>query len=344
MTTTGGEGALTAYAQQWAETIITVLRTSYPYAAQHVSRSATDVDVTPDRLHPAFHGSFDWHSSVHMQWSAVRILELAGDHLDRSTRETLTTLLDERLTDQHCEVEAAYLQANPHFERPYGWAWAAQLASTLARSPLPEAQPWAQAAGGLLDVVGGLVTAWLPRLAYPVRTGEHSNVAFALSLMHDAFLSCDRTDLVELVRSQALAWFGGDVDYPAGWEPGGSDFLSPALCESDLMRRVMEPSEYAEWLPAFLPGLGAADDPLLSTPQVRDSHDGKAVHLFGLALSRAWQLRLLASHLPADRRSRIDEVTRDQIARVQREIIDGDFMSTHWLVTFALLAVTAYEG
>ncbi|MBO0811079.1 MAG: DUF2891 family protein [Microlunatus sp.] len=54
-------------ADAWARTVLTLLRTGYPYAAGHTSRTADDVEVTPERLHPVFHGSFDWHSSAHMQ-------------------------------------------------------------------------------------------------------------------------------------------------------------------------------------------------------------------------------------------------------------------------------------
>ena len=81
-------------------------------------------------------------------------------------------------------------------------------------------------------------------------------------------------------------------------------------------------------------------DPLLRAARVRDRTDGKAVHLFGLALSRSWQLRLLAPHLSPERRERVLEVCERQVAAVDREIVSGDFMSTHWLVSFALLAAT----
>ena len=78
-------------------------------------------------------------------------------------------------------------------------------------------------------------------------------------------------------------------------------------------------------------------------PQVLDRTDGKAVHLFGLALSRAWQLRGLTPFLDEAAAARVAAATRRQVEEVQREIIEGDFMSTHWLVSFALLAVTADE-
>lgn len=333
-----------AYATRWAETVTTVLGTTYPYAAQHVSTGADDVDVTPTRLHPAFHGSFDWHSSTHMQWSAVRLLELGGEHLAPAARTALVGLLDERLTPQAGRAEAAYLRDNPRFSRPYGWAWVARLAAQTAVSSVPEAEPWARATRPLFDVVGDLVTDWLPRLAYPVRQGEHANLAFGLSLVHEAATMLGRDDLTSLIADRARHWFGADTDYPVTWEPGGSDFLSPALCEVDLMGRVLDPQEYAAWLVAFLPHLAEAGDPLLTVPEVLDRTDGKAVHLYGLALSRAWQLQRLAPTLDPERRQRVAAATRLQVERVEHEIVTGDFMSTHWLVSFALLAVTAPDG
>ena len=79
-------------------------------------------------------------------------------------------------------------------------------------------------------------------------------------------------------------------------------------------------------------------------PQVLDRTDGHLVHLFGLALSRAWLLRLLAPHLGDESRERVVAATGRQLAAVEREIAEGNFMSTHWLVSFALLAVTAAES
>lgn len=312
-----------------ARAVLTALGTPYPYAAQHVSLDADDVDVTPERLHPAFHGSFDWHSSAHMHWSALRLSQ--GD-VGADTRADLEALLDERLSPEHCAVEATYLLRHRRFERPYGWAWVALLAARA------DGTRWGAATRPLADAVFELVEEWLPRLAYPVRQGEHSNTAFGLGLVHEAATVLGRASTAHAIESAAIRWFGEERDYPAAWEPGGSDFLSPALCEADLMRRVLPAADLAPWLAAFLPGLGTEDDPLLDVPEVLDRTDGKAVHLYGLALSRAWQLRLLAPSLPEDRRARVAQRTAAQVSTVQREIVDGDFMSTHWLVSFALLA------
>jgi hypothetical protein len=333
----------TTYADAWGRTVLEVLGTVYPYGSAHVSRGPDDTEVDPVRLHPSFYGSFDWHSSVHMHWSAVRLLTLADDALESETRARLVAVLDERLTPATLQTEADYLRDRPSWERPYGWAWAAMLAAAPSACALPEARAWAAALEPVADAVADLLLAWLPRLAYPVRHGVHANTAFALALCHEAYTTLGREDVVEAVSEAARRWFAEDRDYPAGWEPSGSDFLSPALCEADLMRRVLQEPEFAAWLPDFLPGLGRESDPLLDVPEVLDRTDGHAVHLFGLGLSRAWQLRLLRPYLTDEAQQWVAAATARQVTVVEEEIVTGDFMSTHWLVSFALLAATAEQ-
>jgi hypothetical protein len=321
------------HAAAWAAIACEVLETPYPYGAAHASSGPGDVDVTPQRLHPAFHGSYDWHSSVHMQWSLVRLLTLAPDQAGPRPIE----VLDQRLTPEAIATEAAYLRDRPAYERPYGWAWAAMLVAAVRTSKLPEASNWA--VGPLGDVVADLVLDWLPRQAYPVRHGVHLNSAFALALLLEAYGDLQRPDVVDAIRSRALEWFGQDTAYDTRFEPSGTDFLSPALTEAELMRRVLPADEFSSWLTAFLPGLGTtAHQHLLEVPVTDDSGDGQLAHLSGLALSRAWQLRTIAPALP----DVVAEVLRRgadcQIEAVLPTVTDGDFMSTHWLVSFALLA------
>jgi hypothetical protein len=175
------------------------------------------------------------------------------------------------------------------------------------------------------DAVADLVQHWLPVLAYPVRHGEHANTAFGLSLVHESARELGDDATADAVEAAARGWFLDERDYPASWEPGGSDFISPALCEADLMRRVLPRADFATWLAGFLPELGTSDDPLLDVPRVLDRTDGKAVHLYTL---------------DDERRSRIADATTAQVSAIEQEIVEGDFMSTHWLVSFALLAAT----
>ncbi|WP_153505411.1 DUF2891 family protein [Cumulibacter manganitolerans] len=319
-----------------ARTVLTALTTYFPYAAQHVHRSSDDVHLDPRALHPAFCGSFDWHSSVHMQASAIRLLE---DHrIGEGVRQDLVRLLDWRLTAEHIETEIAYLAANPAYERPYGWAWAAQLASIAAASPTARRHGWADAVRPLGTTVLERLRRWLPRVGYPVRHGEHSNTAFAMLLARRAAEVLDRPDIVASLDDGAITWYADDRDAPTAYEPSGSDFLSPTLCEAALLQQVLPADGFDSWLDRFAPGLGAPDDPLLGRTLVLDPSDGKAVHLHGLALSRAWLLRTLAAHVAADRRDRIAAATAVTVADAARATVDGDFMSTHWLVSFLLLA------
>ncbi|TDD58913.1 DUF2891 family protein [Kribbella antibiotica] len=313
------------YAAAWSAIACDVLETPYPYGAAHASRGPEDVDVTPEKLHPVFHGSYDWHSSAHMQWSLVQLLALAPD-----TRAS--ELLNQRLTTEAIATEAAYLRERPSYERPYGWAWAAMLVAATRNTQ------WADATKPLGDVIADLVLDWLPRQAYPVRHGAHLNTAFALSLLMEAYGDLGRTDVVDAIQTRALDWFHKDTAYDTRFEPSGTDFLSPALSEAELMRRVLPAAEFTDWLHSFLPGLGEDNHQhLLEVPVTDDSGDGQLAHLSGLALSRAWQLRTIAPSLP-DVAEALRKGADRQIDAVLPTATDGDFMSTHWLVSFALLA------
>lgn len=147
--------------------------------------SPDDTDVAPSSLHPAFHGSVDWHSSAHMQWSAIRLLTLAEDDLRSDTRAELIRTLGERLTQENGRVEAAHLALRSSVERPYGWGWVAMLAAAARSCSLPEATGWAISTGLVADTVADNLMAWMPNLAYPVRHEVHSNTAFAVARCHE---------------------------------------------------------------------------------------------------------------------------------------------------------------
>lgn len=335
-----------AVAASFAATVDTVLSTPWPYNAGHMSLGPDDVDVTPTRLHPAFHASLDWHSSAHMQYSALLLLEhdLAGEHAD-----ALLAQLDARLTPEHGRIEAEYLRRAPGFERPYGWGWGAELLVAARRSQAPQAAAWVQALTPIVEQVCDNVLAWLPNLVFPVRTGQHDNTAFGLMLLHDACGELEGVvsragEVRAAIGEHARRFYGEDRDYPAAWEPSGNDFMSAALAEAALMRRMLPAAEFPDWLQGFLPRLGEEGDTLLTVPEVRDTSDGKSVHLYGLALARAWLLRELLptlTELDPARGQRVRAATERQIAETLPVVTGGHFMSTHWLVTFALRAVLA---
>ena len=141
------------------------------------------------------------------------------------------------------------------------------------------------------------------------------------------------------VDATARAWFGDDRAYPAAYEPSGTDFLSPGLCEALLMQRVLG-EDFAAWWAGFEPAAeGFAR--WMAPAVVSDRLDGQLVHLDGLNLSRAWCLRALAQ---APTRA-FDDAARERFARAAEahwqaawpHVTGGDFVATHWLVSFALL-------
>ena len=55
-----------ATAERFAALALANVAREFPHKLDQVLTGAADVQ-TPRDLHPAFHGSFDWHSCVHMR-------------------------------------------------------------------------------------------------------------------------------------------------------------------------------------------------------------------------------------------------------------------------------------
>jgi hypothetical protein len=213
------------------------------------------------------------------------------------------------------------------------------IAGTSSRPPI---RPSSSSAA---DRVARGFTGWLPKATYPIRQGAHLNGAFGLRLaLPWARRRAAEGDaaLLDAVTEAADRWFGADADYPGGWEPSGADFLSPALCEAELMVELAGDGG-PDWLGRFLPGIADGEPAALMTPAVvTDDSDGQLAHLHGLNLNRAWAWRRLAEALPpADPRVPVAlEAVRRHAAAGLPHATGGDFMVEHWLVVYALLHLT----
>ena len=166
-----------------------------------------------------------------------------------------TAALAAGLTAEHLAAEAAYVAApgRESFERPYGLAWLLELALELREWGSGPARPWLAALAPLESLAAARLAGWLPKLRWPVRSGEHAQTAFALGLALDWARGAGDRGLEALIVERALAWYGDDREAPIAYEPSGQDFLSPVLGEADLMRRVLEGERFQGWLEAFLP-------------------------------------------------------------------------------------------
>jgi hypothetical protein len=330
-----------AQASHFAALALKGIAKEYPNKLDHVIRDAADVKV-PRELHPAFYGCFDWHSSVHGHWMLMRLLKI---HPDMPEAAAIRTALRANLTKENLAAETAYLKqpGRGTFERTYGWAWLLKLAEELHGWDDPDGRAWS---AGLAPLADGFVERYLdflPKQTYPIRTGVHPNTAFGLAFALDYARTVKHSALEKLIVSRSRDYFGNDANYPASWEPGGEDFLSPALMEADLMRRVLPAEEFRTWFHRFLPEV----PPTLLTPAtVTDRSDPKIVHLDGLNLSRAACLWSIARDFPADDplQKILTTAAGRHAAASLPHVSSGDYAGEHWLASFAVWMTGARAG
>jgi len=338
-------GMLHGVAGMYAATIVRAIQQEYPNDLRH-PMTGPDDRPTPREIHPAFYGCYDWHSCVEMHWALVRLLRQAPDPLSAGD---VREVLDEHLTAEALVTEAAYFANHPSFKRPYGWGWALMLAHELSTWDDPDARRWSANVCPLADTITELFVAWLPRATYPSREGAHANSAFglarALLLARVRAVDGDHR-LLDAIGEAAGRWYGNDTDYPVGWEPSGTDFLSPALTEAELMSEMLGPAAFSDWFDRFLPRLADSTPAALLEPAVvSDPTDGQIAHLHGLNLYRAYAYQRLAERLPAgDQRGRVlrDAVGRHADASLPA-VCGSDYMVEHWLACYAVLLLTAAQ-
>ena len=327
-------------ASRFARLTLSHLEQQYPYKMDHVLNGPEDARP-PIEFHPIFHGSFDWHSCVHGWWQIMRLLRRYPDLPEAAE---IRMRANRMLVPDKVAGELAYLSRPMSFgfERPYGWGWLLALHAELA---LCTDSPWSAAIEPLARAFAERFKQFLPKLTYPIRVGTHFNTSFALVLarvwaaQHDA-------DLKSLIDGRAREWYGADCGCQAWGEPSGDDFLSSALSEALLMSRVLEAAEFNIWFHAFLPEVAVGKPATLLSPAVvSDRNDGKIAHLDGLNFSRAWCWRSISTSLGVDEHA----YAVRSVARVSAELhlgaslphLDDSYMGSHWLATFALLAIDA---
>jgi len=72
---------------------------------------------------------------------------------------------------------------------------------------------------------------------------------------------------------------------------------------------------------------------------VSDPTDARIVHLHGVNLSRAWCWRQLQPDLPRLLQARVGQAIDAYLAASLPGATGGDYVGTHWLASFALLAL-----
>jgi len=326
-----------AAAARFADLALACAHKEYPNKIAHVLNG--DADVKPPReLTPAFYGCYDWHSSVHGHWLLARLARLFPD---APFAPRARAALAGSLTDANIAAEARYLAApgRTSFERPYGLAWLLQLAAELREWQDPQAQQWAAALRPLESAAAARLADWLPKLSRPIRIGEHDQTAFAFGLVLDWARTAGDTRMASLIVTKTNEFYARDTACPIHYEPNGQDFLSACIAEADLMRRVLAPRAFADWLRRFLPGIPADGSAAWLEPAVvTDPSDPKLAHLDGLNLSRAWMLDGIVTGLPAGNPRRASlRAAADRHREAGLKAVTGEhYEGGHWLGSFAV--------
>ncbi len=336
---------ITARHAQFARTALENVRSEFPNFVMHLAANESDCsDLRPSRLHPVFFGSYDWHSCVHMHWSLIRLLNL---YPNATEAKAISLWLDRRFQLRDVEQEVAYFEkyGNGVWERPYGWAWVLKLYSELAVCAHPHAKVWRKGLRPLADYLSDALFHHLQSVPAPVRHGVHSNTAFAMiHALRYATTVADH-DFEELIKRRAREWFNDDVDYRMAYDFSAEDFLSPGLVETLLMSIVLPKIEFRHWFDDFLPDLKLGHYDGLGVSAVADERDARLVHNHGLNLSRAWCvqgiMQSLDTHDPRWRR--FGEIAGACAEAAEAAVTGGDYVSTHWLISFALLAETEWH-
>ena len=328
-------------AERFANLALACVHKEYPNKIAHNMNSDQDV-APPRKLTPAFYGCYDWHSSVHGHWLLAR---LARTFPSGPFAVKARVALQDSLSAANIVQEASYLRGagRASFERPYGLAWLLQLATELREWDDPLARKLSANLRPLELAADERLKSWLPKLSHPVRSGEHSQSAFAFGLMLDHAHAVGDDAMVKLLTNRIREFYLRDRACPMSYEPSGEDFLSPCLAEADVVRRVLPSDQYASWLSDFLPQIPVNGSAEWLRPEiVTDPSDPKLAHLDGLNLSRAWMLEGIGSGLPADdpRMPAIQATASAHRTSGLNAVTGEHYEGGHWLGSFAVYLST----
>jgi len=290
--------------------------------------------LPPREIHPAFYGCFDWHSSVHGHWTLVTLLNQFPDF---EFRDSIILKLQKNITEANILKEIEYFgdEHNATYERTYGWAWLLKLDEALREWDAPESRKLQENLNPLVDTLAAKFVEFLDKLVYPIRIGEHSNIAFGMSFAYD-WAKKYHPELAAKIEQKAREYYAQDCDCPLTWEPGGFDFLSPCLQEASIMLKVLPRDEFDAWLQTFLPGFEENPAKFLEIAEVTDRSDGKLAHLDGLNFSRAWCLFEMGHAL---NNQKMLDLGIQHFNYSYEKMDSGEYAGAHWLASFAVYAL-----
>ncbi len=324
-------------ASHFANLALKCVDQEYPNKLNQVLNNEKDLQGPKD-LHPAFYGCFDWHSCVHGTWMLIRLLK---EFPTLPEANEIRKKLRINLTKEHIAAEVAYFKSpgTKSWERMYGWSWLMKLAEEIHGWDDADGLQWRGNLKPLVEVIKDRYYEFLPKQAYPIRTGVHPNTAFGLSFAYDYAIKAKDQKFKTFLEKYTRKYFIHDENAPTTYEPSGEDFLSASLEEANLMRRVLSANEFKTWFKHFLPKKNIRH--LEKPASVTDRTDGKIVHLDGLNLSRAWCFYGIANILPEGKyKQHLIDVANAHVEVTLPNIADGNYEGEHWLASFAVYTLS----
>ena len=313
---------------------IKCLQQEYPNKLSQMLVDSTEIQ-SPKKLHPAFYGCFDWHSSVHGHWSLVY---LVNKFPNLENRQEIIEKLKVNLSKDNIDQEILYVSKEHEkaFERMYGWTCLLKLQLELETSDDEYAPKLAQNLKPLTELFIQRYIEFLPKLLYPVRVGTHTSTAFGLTMAWDYAEFSKNEKFKNSIAENAKRLFLKDQKCPLNWEPSGTDFLSPCMEEVAIMQRILPKQDFLKWLKQFTPQLFKKNFKW-EVAKVSDRTDGHLVHLDGLNFSRAWNFYYLIQKYPKEF-SHLKNLADYHLQYSLPSVVDGNYEGEHWLASFALRA------
>lgn len=320
---------------------LSCIKKDYPNKPGYVYENESDVDSHKQKT-PIFSGCFDWHSSVHMHWTLIRLIRLFPD---LSQKGNIVALMNEQFTNEKVEAEIVFLNEtlNKTFERTYGWAWLLRLQSELMLLNDENGAKWAETLAPLSKLIRDRTIEYFNKLPKPVRHGTHSNTAFSMDhMLKYAFIAGDK-EFEEALKKRALDFFFKDKNCPTDYEPSGIDFVSPCLAEAHLLSQVLEKDRFFIWLNEFFENPGSDKfSSILKPPEITDHTDYVIGHLVGLNFQRSWSYIGISKALDENdyRKELFKSIASAHLHEGLAGMDKTGYGGEHWLASFVTYALS----
>lgn len=307
-------------------------------------------DKDPSHYWPSFYGCYDWHSAVHNHWALLKIL-ISYPNIPEA--EAIRIKLNASFSERAIAQETQFFELNEEgwFEFPYGQAWLLKIADELQHWDHPQARVWLSRLNPLIQFIEQKHLKFWSAPDTLMWSGSHNSPALGMSFAWDYAVSFKNLELQQAIKNAALKRYKPITSLKIELEPDTVryDFMSAGFLVADLMRKLMAPTEFQNWLMQCEPELFdfKTTEHRLAI-QYRKKHDGMEAHYDGYYLNRIWCMNGILKTLPPEAlnsktRAAWSKCMNNMWNYAQQSIGIGNYDIDHWLSSFSVFALLGYE-